>query len=59
MKAVFGADISASGDVVETVTRFKVATVVTCVRTYVLGIFLIWLADRLDLPGLILGEITD
>ncbi|KAK0654835.1 hypothetical protein B0T16DRAFT_317196 [Cercophora newfieldiana] len=57
--SVFGTELFTTDDNGETVTRFKVATVVTSISTYALGVFLIWIADRLDLPGILWERVTD
>ncbi|KAK0619118.1 hypothetical protein B0T14DRAFT_431992 [Immersiella caudata] len=54
--SVFGTELFTTEDTAETIGRFKTSTVVVSMTTYAFALFLIWLADRLEYPRIMLRK---
>ncbi|KAK4445783.1 hypothetical protein QBC34DRAFT_412658 [Podospora aff. communis PSN243] len=54
--SVFGTELFTTEDTEETIGRFKTSTVVVSMSTYIFALLLIWLADRLEYPRIMLRK---
>ncbi|KAK4138979.1 hypothetical protein BT67DRAFT_438279 [Trichocladium antarcticum] len=48
-QSLFGTPLFEAEEQAETVSRFKISTVIVCVITYTLSLLLIWLAGKWDI----------
>ncbi len=55
-QALFGTPLFEAEEQAETVSRFKISTIIVCVITYTLAFLLIWLAEKWDIAGSLYGE---
>ena len=56
-QTLFGTDLFNAPEESETVNRFKISTIITCVVTYVLAFILILVADKWDIAGTVYREL--
>lgn len=56
-QTVFGTQLFNSSNVAEPISKFKVSTIAISLGTYILAIFLVWLADRLEHPHAIIRDL--